>query len=422
MKNQTYTALDIGSSSIKVIIARIANDGRFDIKGVAQLASSGIESGDVKDIQSLSACIRTAMKEAEEMAHLDAENIFVNISGSHIRTQSEEGRIPIPKSEANEPGEILEEQVEAVKNQARDVLKIRKGFERSKILHSIAQNFSIDGRDDIQNPLNMNGFQLCARVYNVLTDVTTIRNLAKACELAGYAVEPDNFVLNHVALDSVLLSDDERRLGCISIDIGGGTCDISLYYNSILHHVFVIPMGGENITRDLAIGLKTTIANAEDLKTQFGSANSAKVDPNIEIDVEGISSRPTSTRSQFLISQIIQHRVEDIFNECYKTIQGFYYPETITAGIVLTGGTAQLKDIDSIVGDIFNLYVKIGTPDLSRITGFITKLEDPAWSVALGLLSYGAKSGLETPGHRRLMPDLSKYRIFNKFKNILKEI
>ncbi|MDD2332424.1 MAG: cell division protein FtsA, partial [Candidatus Cloacimonetes bacterium] len=277
MRNQVYTSLDIGTSFVKAIVARVANDGRFEIKGVSQIPSSGIDSGTVKDIQALSVCIRSALTEAENMADISIQNIFANITGETIKTQAEEGRIPIPKTDVNEPGEILEDQVEAVKNQARDILKIRKGFERSQILHSIAQSYSIDGTEDIFNPLNMNGFQLSAKVYHILSEITSIRNLSKAIELAGYQIDPNNFVLNHVALDHALLSDDEKRLGCIVIDIGGGTCDVSLYNNGILRHVFVIPMAGAAVTRDLAIGLKTTISNAESLKTQYGSANSTKV-------------------------------------------------------------------------------------------------------------------------------------------------
>lgn len=423
MKNTTITALDIGSSQIKVLIASCGADERYEIKGISEVASKGIDSGIVKDIQALSATIRTAIESAEEMAGLKAMNLVANITGKNITDHYGDGRISIPKDEQNKPGEILEEHVEQVisdaKNKSNSILK---GFDSLKILHGIPQNYSIDGLDDITNPINMNGLQLNANVYNIFVDQNSLRNLHKAIELSGYHIEPEHFVLNHIAIGKAVLGDDEKRMGCISIDIGGGTCDITLYSKGVIRQVFVVPVAGAGITNDLAIGLKTTPSNAEYIKIQYGNANSSAVSQDLEIEVEGIAGRATQTKSQHLISQIIQRRIEDILAQCYTVSIARYTPELITAGIVLTGGTANLKGIESIVAEAFNMNVKISSPDLSNITGMISRLEDPSYATLIGLLYYARDLYQDGRGSQSSMSRIQNFKIFDKIKNLIKEI
>ncbi len=423
MKHSIITALDVGSSFIRAIIAQVGSDGRMEIKGVGETQSKGIEAGIVKDIQALSQAIQIALEEAEKSADTKATNIFANITGKNIVTNYGDGRISIPKSETNEPGEISQEHLDQVisdaKNKSNSILK---GFDRLHILHGIPQNYIIDGQDDIHNPINMNGFQLNANVYNIFIDVNSIRNLSKSIELAGYEIDPDNFVLNHVAVGKAVLSDDEKRLGCIQIDFGGGTCDISLFDKGILRKVFVVPMAGNDISNDLAIGLKTTLSTAEEIKIEYGVANSELVDKNIEIEVEGISGRASQKKSQFIISQIIQHRLEEILTECYNTAKANYMPEMITAGVVLTGGSANLRGIDTVMADAFNLNVKIAVPDLSMINGMISRLDDPSYATALGLLYYAKDLDTEFKPSGFKLGQISSMKFVDKLKNILKEI
>ncbi|MDZ4182388.1 MAG: cell division protein FtsA [Candidatus Cloacimonadaceae bacterium] len=421
MKNTTITALDVGSSFIRTIIARPGKDSRLEILGISEVPSEGIEKGVVKDIQAVANTIRKALEEAEKTAGIKADNIYVNITGEHIKTHIGDGRISIPTLSPNEPGEISIEHVEQVINDAKNSVKIQKGFERSKILHGIPQCFIIDGQDDIHNPINMNGFHLIARVYTIFADVTPMRNLSKCIELAGYDVDPDNFVLNHIAIGQSVLSDDERRLGTILIDIGGGTCDISLFNRGTLERVVVVPMAGKAITEDLAIGLKTTIANAEYIKTQFGIALAAGVDPKSEIEVEGISGRSNQRKSQQLVSHVIQHRVEEMLALCYNKLKNLYTPELITAGIVITGGSAKLQEIAQVVENAFNLHVKISMPDISRTNGMISRLDDPSFATALGILYYADGLGKEGKGGSSMLNSFTNFKIFDKIKKALKD-
>jgi len=421
MKSNIITALDIGSSCVRAIIAKEVGSGRLEIMGMGETPSEGIDRGMVKDIQALSACVGTALGEAEKAASVSAQNIFANITGEHIRTHISDGRISIPSEVPNEPGEITMEHVEQVINDAKNSVKIQKGFERFRILHGIPHNFIIDSQDDIQNPVNMNGFHLIARVYSILSELTPLRNLSKCIELAGYSIEPENFVLNHIANAAAVLSEDERRLGALVLDIGGSTCDLAIYNRGSLEKVIVVPMAGKNITEDLAIGLKTTLNSAEYIKLEYGNALASSVDQNLEIDVEGISGRSGSRKTQYLVSHVIQHRVDEMLSLCYEKAKDFYTPELVTAGIVLCGGSAKLTNIDRVLGDAFNLHVKVATPDLSRLNGMISRLEDPAYTTAVGLLYIAATSEKEAPSKSFTLPNLGANKFVDKLKKILKD-
>lgn len=421
MRTNITTALDIGSSSIKVIIAQSAKDGKTEIKGLSHMPTEGIERGLVRDISMVSASIRKALEEAEKLADTKAQNIYCSISGEHVRTSVADGRISIPSVSANEPGEITTEHLEQVIEESRNLVKIQKANDRCRILHSFPQGFSIDGHEDIYNPINMNGFLLVATVCSVFAELTPLRNLSKCIELAGYHIEQDNFVLSHIATANSVLSDDERRLGCILIDMGGGTSDIAIFNRGILEKILVVPRAGAVITEDIAIGLKTPISFAESIKQEYGSANAANVDPSIEIEIEGISGRAPSRKTASLVSHVIQHRVEDILNLCYNKTKDFYTPELVTAGIVLTGGTANLRDIASVVEESFNLPVKIARPNLDQFFGLTTQLNDPAFATAVGLLNYGAAQDKDGKPGSVSLKSIQSIRIFDKLKQFLKD-
>lgn len=422
MKYNTITALDVGSHSIKVIQATPAKDDKIAINSIVQLPAEGLERGLVRDIGAVSSCIRKALNEAETLSEIKANNIYASISGEHVRTSVADGRVSIPSLSGNEPGEITEEHLEQVIEESQNIVKIQKANDRCRILHSFAQAYSIDGHEDIRNPLNMNGFLLVARVCSILAEITPLRNLTKSIELAGYTVQPENIVLSHIAAAESVLSSDEKRLGCILIDMGSGTSDIAIYNRSVLERIMVVPQAGALITEDLAIGLKTPISSAEYLKKEYGSANAANVDPNLEVEVEGISNRPSSSKKASLISHVIQHRVDDILSSCYQKTVEYYTPELVTAGIVLTGGTANLQGIAEQIQYSYNLPVKISRPSTEGFSGQTSALFDPAFSVAAGLVRYATNSiySANRMSSLNLVTNHSG-KLLEKFKQFLKE-
>jgi cell division protein FtsA len=400
MRTPVVTALDIGSSYIRALIAQQTPDGRLEIKGMGETPSEGIDKGLVKDIQAVSSCIKTALQAAEDQAECKAENIYLNITGEHIRSHSAMGRISISGPLSNEPSEITEDHIFQVVNDAKNSVKVQKGFERLQILHGIPQYFDIDDQNEIFNPINMNGYHLTSHVLLILADITSIRNLLRCVEVAGYAVDTENIVLSHLASAYSTLSEDERKLGAVLIDIGGGTCDISFYNKGNLIQTAVTPMAGNNISRDLAIGLRTTINHAEFIKTEYGSAIVDSIDPNAEITVEGISGRSSATYKVAHVSMIIQSRLNEFMETCYQFIKSAYPPELITAGVVVCGGSSKLTQIDKFTSELFNMPVKQGYPDLSRLSGPISRLEDPAYATAIGLLYYGMDQNKDSKGGR----------------------
>ncbi len=422
MRDNILTALDIGSSRLRAAMVKYKTPEHLEILGQTELASAGIEKGIVKDIQAVSDCVAKVLGELETLATTKVVNLFANITGEHIRSHMGDGRISIPTLNPNEPGEIEQSHVDQVINDAKNGIKIQKGFERSQILHGIPQGYVIDGQDDIRNPLRMNGFHLITKVYTIFADITPLRNLSKSIELAGYEIEPENFALNHIAIANAILSEDERRLGTILIDIGGGTCDISLFHRGVLEKVLVVPMAGSSITEDLAIGLKTTIANAEYIKTHYGVALASSVDPELELDVEGISGRDSVRRSQQLVSHVIQHRVEEMLSLCYDRLKNHYTPELVTAGIVLTGGTAKLQEIGKVVESSFNLPVKIAAPELGRLSGNVGHFNDPGYATLVGLLHWAVSLDRELPAPVSRLARLRESKLTDKIVKIYKDL
>ncbi|MBM4403613.1 MAG: cell division protein FtsA [Candidatus Cloacimonetes bacterium] len=422
MKQQIVTALDIGSSNVRVVIAVGSKNGEIEIKGIGETAVDGMDKGIVKDIEAVSSCLKTAFAEAEQNAKCKAQNIYANISGEHIKTHESIGRISIPGSHTNEPGEILPEHVEQVIEDAKKSLKIQKGFERLRILHGIPQSFEIDGQGDIRNPVNMNGFHLTAHVLSVFADINTLRNLTKCIELAGYQIEPENFILNHLAVAQAVLTDDEKNLGCLLMDFGGGTCDLALYNKGAILKLIVIPMAGNAISRDLAIGLKTTVANAELIKSEYGVAIADRTEKEKVVNVDGISGRTGVTKSQYLISQIIQHRLDDILALCYNEAVTIVPTELITAGVVLTGGIANLKEIDSLIAETFNMPVKPAKPDVSGFSGSTLRLEDHAFATVVGLLRFGFEAGQSGKSSTTRIRTGTNINLIEKTKKFIKDI
>ncbi len=421
MKHGLVTALDIGSANVRCVLARLKAQNQLEVLGIAEMPSEGIEKGIVRDIQAAADSIQKALKEAQTVAGAKPDNIYANVTGDHIRSLVGDGRISIPTTSPDEPGEITQEDLDQVIADARNGLKIQKGFERSRILHGIPQGYVIDGHNNIRNPLRMTGFHLITKVLTIFGDVTQLRNLAKSIELAGFEMASENFVLNHIAVSKATLSEDERRLGTILIDIGAGTCDISLHHRGILEKVLVVPMAGSAITDDLAIGLKTTHANAEYIKTHYGVALASSVDPELELVVEGISGRESQVRTQYLVSHVVQHRVEEMLSLCYDRLKNHYTPELVTAGVVLTGGSAKLQMMDSVVNNAFNLPVKIAHPDLANIGGETARLADPAFATCVGLLRIASEREPDFKAPAFKLGRIKTGKALEKIKSILKD-
>ena len=391
MSDKIITAIDLGSSKICTVIAALHNNGKLEIKGVGISISVGIENGIVKDITKTSDSIKASITQAEKQAHTQIDNIFVAISGLHIKSRFASGKISI--ANGNDPSDIDDNHIAAVINDAKNSMKSKAGSVGFEILHCLPHQYDVDDQKGIFNPIGMSGFSLQVKTLLLYGEDSHLRNIRKSFSKIG--VEVFNFVVGTVATSESVINEDERRLGCLVLDIGGGTSDMLVYKDDCIHTYICNPQGGKLISNDLEVGLRTPPASAENLKLEYGNAVASSIKQDNLVEVQGIGGRESQKKSLTLLAQITQMRAKDILDNNYKNIFAEYKVlENLTAGIILTGGTAQIKNINYLVEDesVFNLPCKIAFPDLKRITGSVSNLDNPAFTCVVGLLYYIVKN------------------------------
>ena len=417
MSEKIITAIDLGSSKIRVIIACLHENNKFEIKGIGCSESRGIENGLVRDLQKTAESIKKSVEIAEEQAKMEAENFFVAISGQHIKTRNTEGRVSV--AVGNQPSEIEDTHIELVKNDAINSIKREAGSERLDILHCIPQTYDIDNQKGVLNPLGMSGYSITVHTHIILAETSHIRNIKRAFDMAQFT-EP-NIVLGSIATAEAVTNEDERRLGCIILDIGKGTSDLMIYHNTYLKTYLSIPKGGFLITQDIAIGLRTPPIAAENLKIEYGNALPSTIKPELTAEIEGIGGRLPQKKPLVFISEIIKVRLNEILDTCYREILSeFNRLDTLTAGLILTGGTSLTPNIHYLIEDEngFNLPCKIGYPEIRKLSGAISMLDNPMYSCVIGLLYYAMDK--ETSSFK--VKKKNKSKSMNDFLSFLKNI
>ncbi len=398
MKNgQIITALDIGTTKICTIIASLGENNKLEVKGIGITESHGLEKGIVRDITRASSSIRASIMQAEEDAGVAAENIYAGIAGEHIKSQNSLGKISLnTNTNRAEPIEISDKHVEQVIHEAKNAIQMQRDNQNLEIIHGIPQFFDIDDQSGILNPIAMSGFQLTAHVHVVMANISALKNIRKCIDLAGF--KANEIVLEPIASAKAVLNKDEFDLGCILIDIGGGTTDIAVFYKDSIRFTNIKPVGGKSVTHDIAIGLRTPLDFAEKIKINSGNALASKVSEEETIHIEGIGGRDASEKKLKFISEIIEYRLRETLEIAYKTVIHSYHKDLMTAGVILTGGASLLKNIDGLAAEIFNLPVKIGYPNLKALNSQVPQLNNPKFATAVGLLYYGQE---ELPVHEK---------------------
>jgi cell division protein FtsA len=377
---QIFTAIDIGTTKICTIIAVINEEDKLEVKGIGKSRTRGMENGRVIDMQLATISIKEAINAAEEKAERKAKNIYVGIAGEHIRSFNALGRISI----ADEGAEITPEHVSMVIKDAKTNIKRKPGGNKLEIIHAIPQYFDVDGQKGIMNPINMNGYNLSAFVHVVMADIHSMENIKKCVEMNHYKVK--EIFLEPIASAYAVLNEVEKKLGSILIDIGGGTTDIAVFYKGSIRFSAVLPLGGEKITQDLSIGLKTSPQIAEQIKIEYGNALVANKNSKEQIEIEGIGGRPNRKKSLYYISSIIEARMREIFEQAYNLLNDNNNLSLISAGLTISGGASQLKNCAILAEKVFNQSTKIGYPDLSRLAGPTESLNSPMYATTVGIL------------------------------------
>jgi cell division protein FtsA len=367
--------LDIGTTKIACVVAERTDDG-IDIIGVGTQLSRGLKKGVIVNIDSTVAAIRLAVAEAEGMSGCMISQVYVGIAGGHIKGVNSTGTVAVKDREVR-PGDVAK-----VLDLAR---AIALPADRH-IVHVLPQEYKIDGQDGVREPLGMCGVRLEARVHIVTAAAAAAQNIIKCCSRAE--LEVLDIVLEPLASGEAVLEEDEKGLGVALIDIGGGTTDIAIFTDGAVAHTSVIPIGGHQLTSDIAFGLRTPPHEAEKIKHYFGCATAAMVGEDETIEVPSVGGRePRILSRQMLCRDIIQPRVEEMFSFVRAEIARLGCEDMLASGAVITGGATQLAGMAELGEEILGLPVRVGMP--KGVGGLADAVKSPAYATAVGLVQYG---------------------------------
>ena len=400
-KNITITGIDIGTTKIAVIIGE-KKDGAINIIGFGKTSSSGLSKGVVVDIDKTIISISKAIKQAEIQAGMEIETAYIGLTGEHIKGINCSGAITISSNDYRNPAgeQIDQKDIEKVLEHSQ---AINLSPDR-KILHVLSREFKVDEKNGILNPIGLSGHRLEANVHLVTIARNIEKDLKTCIEQCGVDIE--GFILEPLASSSSVLDENEKKLGSILIDIGGGTSDIIIYHNNAIIHTGAIPFGGENISKDIAYGLQTSLEQAEILKCKYGIAKTSLADDQNKIKILGTNGRGDKEISEKDLAGIIEPRLIEIFTLALEEINKSESKGEFTFGTILTGGGASLRDISEVAKDIFNMPVKIGIPD--SVNGKIDIINNPRFATTIGIIKYAIDN----------QKNINEQINFNKEKNI----
>lgn len=370
-----FAAIDIGSTRVVALAANINKDGGLDIVGIGTAPNTGIRQGVVVNIEATTAAILKAKEECELMSGYPLKDVWVGVSGMHIKSFNSRGMVAIKNKE------VCTQDVERVLEAAQAVAVPAD----RNLLHVLPRDFKIDGTDGIWDPIGMSGVRLEASIHLVTGGHTTLQNATKCTEKAGLRVA--GMVLDPLAASMAVLSDDEKNLGVCLVDIGGGTTNLLYFINGHVAHTSVLPIGGQHFTQDIAIGLRTPQLSAEDIKKRYGCALVSLVTDDEVIEVEGVGGRKSRSLRRRDLAEVIEPRAEEILQMIAKDIQQSGLLPFLGAGIVLTGGSSELEGLVEMGEFIFDIPVRRGIP--AKVGGLTEVIKSPGYATAVGLVLYG---------------------------------
>ncbi len=387
--SEIVVGLDIGTTKVCAVVGEVAEDG-ITILGVGTVPCRGLRKGIVSNIDWTVRSIKEAIESAQTMAGVEIRTVYAGVAGSHIRSQGSDGVAAIAG------GEVTRQDVERVLEGAR---AIPVDADR-QILHVLPREYVVDAQDGIRDPIGMSGVRLGVKVNLVTAATSCVQNVIRCAERCGLTVA--DVALEVLASAEAVLSDDEKEIGAAVIDIGGGTTDILLYVDGGIAHTSVIPVGGNNITSDVAAGLRTPMAEADRLKRLSGCALGRMIAEDEEIEVPGVGGHPPRRTPRRVLSDIIEPRAEEIFAVIRKRIEDTGLLEQLSAGAVLTGGAVLLEGMPEFAEEILGMPVRIGFP--TGVKGITQLVHGPQFATGVGLVKYGAQAIAEAAAREAAEP------------------
>lgn len=375
-RENLVVGLDIGTTKICAIVGEVTPEG-VNIVGIGTAPSRGLRKGCVINIEATVVGIKKAVEEAELMAGCEIHSVFAGIAGGHIRGFNSHGIVAVKDRE------VMEADIERVIDAAKAVaIPVDR-----EVIHILPQEFVIDDQDGIREPLGMSGVRLEAKVHIVTGNVSSAQNIVKCAQRC--ALNVSDIVLEQLASSLAVLAEDEKELGVALVDIGGGTTDIAIFHGGAIQHTSVVVIGGQHMTNDIAVGLRTPQEAAEAIKKRWGCASSKMIRPGEMIEVPSIGGRKSRELSRQILSDILEPRVIEIFELVQKEIEKMKLTELLASGVVLTGGSTLLPGMIEIAEEVIGLPVRMGVPQ--HIGGLVDVVRSPVYSTGVGLLMYGAQ-------------------------------
>ncbi len=375
-KDNILVGLEIGTSKMCVVVGESMRDGSIRVLGVGQAPSRGVRKGEIVDFETASACLRDALLDAEEKSDVMIESVFVGISGAHVESFNNRGSITIP----DEQEEIEPADFEAVRKSAREVsIPAQNAF-----IHDILQHYHVDGQDGILNPIGMTGHKLEADFHIVHGLLTRIQNTVRCVK--EIPLEVEDVIFNALATAQVVLTVDQKNLGALMIDIGGGTTDFIVYVEGAVKQSGVLAIGGDHITNDISMGLRIPMARAEKLKISEGTCDLGNAFPGEVVvlkDEVGFAGKEIERET---LNTIIHMRAREIFELLKAELDQQNYLDFLGSGILLTGGCSQLKGIANLAQEIFEMPVQLTAAQ--KMSGLTSAFENPQFATAIGLIKY----------------------------------
>jgi cell division protein FtsA len=376
VQERVIVGIDVGTTKICVLVGELDRDGKLNIVGVGTCPSQGLRRGVVVNIEETVTSIAAALDRAERLSGKKITTAYVGIAGGHIASENSKGFVAISPSDRD-----------IVQNDISRAIEVARAIAipaNREVIHVIPRGYVVDGQEGIKNPIGMSGFRLEVETHIITGAVSSIHNLIKCVHKAR--VEIEDLVLEPLASSEAVLADGETDLGVALVDIGGGTTDIAVFSDGAIWQTVVLPIGGNLVTSDIAIGLRLPFGVAEELKVTYGHCDPSVIAEDDMIDLAQFMPDCDDLVPRKLLAEIIQARMEELFEMVHEEIRKTGYDGLLPAGLVITGGTAEMPGIQGLAGQILDLPTRIGTP--LGLHGLADSISRPAYATAVGLLQW----------------------------------
>lgn len=410
---RTIVGIDVGTTKVCTIVAQVSDSGKLNILGVGVTPSKGIDKGVVVNIDDAMNAIAASVEKAERLSGYRIGTAFVGVSGRHISSLNSRGVVAVQRPDHEITRSDVARAVESAQAVAIPTQR--------EVIHVIPRAYVVDGHEGIRDPIGMSGFRLEVETHIVTGEVMAIQNLIRSVQKSG--VEIDDLVLQPLASGEAVLTPDDKDRGVMLVDIGGGTTDIAIFVQGGVWHTSVISVGGNHFTNDITYVLHTPHNSAEYLKIRYGSAiagDPPEDDGEDQIEIDTLTVGEKQKISRHLLNEIIQARAEQVVELIYNEVRRSGYEGMLPAGIVLTGGAAQLNRFDELVREMLGMPVRVGVP--VDLHGLADSLDSPLYATGVGLLRWGSRHGLSVPGMTHRSEERERLgNVYERFKGWLRE-